>query len=69
MSAKAHNSDHVYGLAPVQFSRLTRRGVLLGLSVPQLIVLGVASSLSSPPSTLRAEWAWPGHRRCGAGSR
>lgn len=31
-----------YALAPVQFSRLTRRGVLLGLSLPQLIVLGVA---------------------------
>ena len=31
-----------YPLAPVQFSRLTRRGVLLGLSLPQLIVLGIA---------------------------
>lgn len=31
-----------YALASVQFSRLTRRGVLLGLSLPQLIVLGVA---------------------------
>lgn len=29
-------------LVPVKFSRLTRRGVLLGLSVPQLIALGVA---------------------------
>ncbi|APZ34182.1 hypothetical protein BOH66_07925 [Microbacterium aurum] len=31
-----------YPLAPVQFSRLTRRGILLGLSLPQLIVLGIA---------------------------
>lgn len=31
-----------FDLQPVQFSRLTRRGVLLGLSLPQLIVLGVA---------------------------
>lgn len=29
-------------LAPVQFSRLTKRGVLLGLLLPQLIVLGIA---------------------------
>ena len=28
-------------LTPMKFSRLTRRGVLLGLSVPQLITLGV----------------------------
>lgn len=41
MSAKPHtNSD--YPLAPVQFSRLTKRGIMLGLSLPQLIVLGVA---------------------------
>jgi hypothetical protein len=31
-----------YQLAPVQFSRLTRRGILLGLSLPQLIALSVA---------------------------
>ena len=29
-------------LVPVKFSRLTRRGILLGLSLPQLIVLGIA---------------------------
>jgi hypothetical protein len=34
------NSD--YPLAPVQFSRLTKRGIMLGLSLPQLIVLGIA---------------------------
>ena len=32
-----------YELAPVKFSRLTRRGVLLGLSGPQLIVVGAAA--------------------------
>jgi hypothetical protein len=26
----------------VQFSRLARRGIMLGLSLPQLIVLGIA---------------------------
>lgn len=31
-----------YPLGAVQFSRLTRRGILLGLSLPQLIVLGIA---------------------------
>lgn len=31
-----------YALSPMQFSRLTRRGILLGLSLPQLIVLGIA---------------------------
>ncbi|MBT2498535.1 PrgI family protein [Agromyces sp. ISL-38] len=30
-----------YRLAPVQFSRLTRRGILLGLSAPQLIALSI----------------------------
>ncbi len=41
MSASTHtNSD--YPLAAVQFSRLTKRGIMLGLSLPQLIVLGVA---------------------------
>ena len=28
-------------LTPMKFSRLTRRGVLLGLSVAQLITLGI----------------------------
>ena len=36
------NTRGYYPLAPVQFSRLTRRGILLGLSLPQLVVLGVA---------------------------
>lgn len=31
---------HHYELAPVKFSRLTRRGVLLGLSASQLVVVG-----------------------------
>lgn len=31
-----------FRLPPVQFSRLARRGILLGLSLPQLIVLSVA---------------------------
>ncbi|MET0843322.1 MAG: SCO6880 family protein [Mycetocola sp.] len=31
-----------YDLAPVQFSRLTRRGILLGLSVPQLVAVSVS---------------------------
>ena len=36
------NSTSDYPLAPVQFSRLARRGIMLGLSLPQLIVLGIA---------------------------
>ena len=35
-------SNGGYGLAPVQFSRLTRRGIMLGLSLPQLVVLAIA---------------------------
>jgi len=38
--ATSTHSD--YPLSPVQFARLTRRGILLGLSLPQLIVLGIA---------------------------
>ena len=38
----ASNTHSDYPLAPVQFSRLTRRGVMLGLSLPQLVVLAVA---------------------------
>jgi hypothetical protein len=32
-----------YELSPVKFSRLTRRGVLLGLSAPQLVVVGAGA--------------------------
>lgn len=41
MSANTHTTSD-YPLAAVQFSRLTKRGIMLGLSLPQLIVLGVA---------------------------
>ena len=36
------NTHSDYPLNPVQFSRLTKRGIMLGLSLPQLVVLGVA---------------------------
>lgn len=42
MPSTNHHATSGYTLAPVQFSRLTRRGILLGLSLPQLVVLGVA---------------------------
>ena len=42
MAANNKGAGLGYGLAPVQFSRLTRRGILLGLSLPQLLVLAVA---------------------------
>ena len=32
-----------YRLPPVQFSRLTKRGILLGLSVPQLVALSIGT--------------------------
>jgi hypothetical protein len=36
--------DHAkYQLGPVQFSRLTRRGILLGLSMPQLVALSIGT--------------------------
>src|SRR4051795_11635336 len=37
------SSPRDYELAPVKFSRLTRRGVLLGLSGPQLMVAGIGA--------------------------
>ena len=40
MSAVETNNG--YPLRPVQFSRLTKRGILLGLSLPQLIALAAA---------------------------
>ena len=36
------DTSAAYQLAPVQFSRLTRRGILLGLSLPQLVALSIA---------------------------
>src|SRR5690625_6531335 len=42
--ARKHEHDHRrdnYELSPVKFSRLTRRGILLGLSLPQLITLAI----------------------------
>ena len=43
MSRHTRSSDdrEDYPLRPVQFSRLTRRGVMLGLSVPQVVILAV----------------------------
>jgi hypothetical protein len=34
-------TDQGYALSPVQFSRLTRRGVILGLSLPQVVALSI----------------------------
>ncbi len=39
MSSQQSTRGVEFGLRAVQFSRLTRRGILLGLSLPQLIVL------------------------------
>lgn len=39
--ASHHKAPADHALSPVQFSRLTRRGVLLGLLLPQLIVLAI----------------------------
>lgn len=36
------SSNQRFELRPVQFSRLTKRGILLGLSLPQMVVLGIA---------------------------
>lgn len=49
-----------YTLAPVQFSRLTRRGVLLGLSLPQLVALsiGVLTIVSALYTTGASGIAW-----------
>jgi hypothetical protein len=38
------DKNHIdYDLAPAQFSRLTKRGILLGLSVPQLAALSIGT--------------------------
>ncbi|GAA3871394.1 type VII secretion protein EccE [Leifsonia kafniensis] len=39
--ASNHKATGLHPLSPVQFSRLTKRGVLLGLSLAQLVVLAV----------------------------
>jgi hypothetical protein len=39
----ADRQDSGHELGPVKFSRLARRGLLLGLSLPQVIVLGVGA--------------------------
>ena len=39
MSTQQNTSSAGFGLRAVQFSRLTRRGILLGLPLPQLIAL------------------------------
>lgn len=39
--SKNHDAHRAGDLVPVKFSRLTRRGVLLGLSLSQLVVLGL----------------------------
>ena len=44
MSASDDSSTPGTELVPVKFSRLTRRGVLLGLSVSQLVALGIGGA-------------------------
>lgn len=41
MASQQNTSKNDFELRAVQFSRLTRRGILLGLSLPQLIVLAI----------------------------
>ena len=36
-------SSTEFDLSPVKFSRLTRRGIILGLSLPQVITISVAA--------------------------
>ena len=40
---RSASAGREYDLRPVKFSRLTRRGVLLGLSGPQLVVIGIGA--------------------------
>ena len=42
--AQAVPSRADYDLAPIKFSRLTRRGVILGLSAAQLVVVGIGAA-------------------------
>lgn len=42
MNARSSAGDS--GLSPVKFSRLAQRGVLIGLSAPQLVVVGIAAA-------------------------
>ncbi|MGB4136492.1 MAG: PrgI family protein, partial [Microbacterium sp.] len=36
------STQNEFELSPVKFSRLTKRGIILGLSLPQVIALSVA---------------------------
>ena len=44
MSSTNHDRPTAGELVPVKFSRLTRRGVLLGLSLTQLITLAIGGA-------------------------
>jgi len=57
---------HDFELTPVKFSRLTRRGIILGLSLPQVIAIGlagiifVAALYAGGPAALYTAPAWAG---------
>ena len=57
--SRSDSSAH-FELSAVQFSRLTRRGILLGLSLPQLIALSVAllTIVIAPYSSGAGALAW-----------
>ncbi|WP_110208625.1 PrgI family protein [Nocardioides daejeonensis] len=45
MSAPQTSTSSTYDLQPVKFSRLARRGVLFGLTVSQLVVVGIGAAM------------------------
>lgn len=65
-------SSTEFDLSPVKFSRLTRRGIILGLSLPQVITISVAAlvfvasctPVARPPCTRHpygvppSAWPW-----------
>ena len=46
-------------LVPVKFSRLTRRGILLGLSAAQLVTVGIAIATIITALYAGARCGWP----------
>lgn len=65
MSSTNNDRQTAGELVPVKFSRLARRGVLLGLSLTQLITLAIAEPPSSARSTPEAGCSSPIRPRSG----
>ena len=59
MATTASTTSTEFELSPVKFSRLTRRGIILGLSLPQVIALSVAVAVFVASPARAGEFTCP----------